>query len=568
MRKSFIFLLTLTLFSSTFAFSVTERKAVKAPSGGKLTIRILETTDIHGTIYPYDYFSGQDDEKGLAKVSTLVRRYRLENPNTLLFDDGDLIQGTPLTFLFNHKYPQEPNPMTAVLNAMGYDAFSVGNHDIEQGKTVYDRCRKESKFPWLGANAVMKDGSTYFDPYWVTEISGVRVGVLGMCTPGIPLWLNEELYPGIEFKDMVETANKWVPILREKEKVDVLIGLFHSGTNWEYDAETAKNQGIPLPNAAGIVAEKVPGFDLILTGHAHQVIPSKRNPEYKFGGVPVIQAGSRGLFLGIADVDLVEKNGRWIIADVRVKNESVKGIPADSVILKLAEEYHNRTLEYSGQVIGKLDVKLSGKYTSVEDTPLLDLINDAQLKASGADVSFASCFNANLQIEPGNLTVRDVYSIYRYENFLNKITMSGKQIDSYLENSVEHFRSYPFKNAENFSDKNISLHNIDAAQGINYIVDISRPAGDRITIKSFTSGRPFYADSLYTAALNSYRAEGGGGLLQEAGAGGAISSWKSDKDMREIIIDYLNSGNDIKCDHNWKLLPLEAVEQMKNALNE
>jgi len=567
MRKIY-FLLTISflLFQAAFAFKIQQRKPSKAPKNGTITITLLETTDVHGNIYPYDYFRGEADNRGLAKAAALVKQYRRQNPLTLYLDDGDLIQGSPLTFLFNHKHPEYPNPMIIVLNAMGCDAFCVGNHDIEQGKKVYDKCRRESKFPWLAANSEITGGKTYFDPYVIKEIGGVRVGILGICTPGIPLWLNEDLYPGIEFTDMVETAKKWVPVLRQQEKVDVLVGLFHSGTNTEYDAEIARKQGLPLPNASRLVAEQVPGFDIIFTGHAHQVIPSERNQQYIFNGVPVIQAGRWGSNLGVADIDLKEENGRWKVSDIRVTMEYTGNIQPDSAILSLTDKYHTMTLEYIERSIGNTQIRLTGKTALFEDTPLLDLVNMVQLWASKADVSFASCFNTRFDLAPGDFTVRDVYSIYRYENFLNKIALTGRQIDAYLEYSAGYYAQYPFQSGDLTGDR-ISHYNVDAAAGIEYTIDLTKPKGERVEIMGFSDGRPFYPDTVYSAALNSYRAAGGGGYMVEAGAENAPILWKSSQDIRELIIDYFteNQCAEITCDKNWKITPSAAEAELKQA---
>ena len=565
MKKNILIILTLLLPALVWGFTIVDREATHPKENAKVTVTILETTDIHGNIFPYDYFQGESDDRGLAMVSTLVRQYRAENPYTLLLDAGDLIQGTPLTFLFNHKHPEYPNPMIAVLNYMGYDAFAVGNHDIEQGTEVYDKCRDESNFPWLAANAVLEDGSTYFDPYWVTEIDGVRIGVLGMCTPGIPLWLNPELYPGIHFEDMVETAEKWIPALREREKVDVLVGLFHSGTNADYDAEVARKNNVPLPNASQLVAEEVPGFDVILTGHAHQVIPSQYHPDYIFNDVYIAQAGCWGYYLGKVDIDLCENEGHWQVEDIRVNIERVKGTPPDSTILEMITPYHEMTLNYTEEVIGYIGTPLSGASAIYEDTPLLDLVNNAQMWASGARVSFAANFNPRLEIQAGPLRVRDIYLIYRYENFLNLVEMSGSQIDAYLEYSANYFKQYPFVN-EKMTEANIKYYNVDVAQGIDYVIDLNRRAGDRVEILGFSDGAAFHPDSVYAVALNSYRGAGGRGYMAAVDMKQNAITWKSAVDMRELIIEYLKNFQQysISADNNWRIIPAEAVEQLKN----
>lgn len=569
MSRIFFYLLTVIITcGQVFSFEIEKRSVNKAPQGGEVKISVLETTDVHGNIFPYDYFRGRDDERGLLKIAALVKEKRAENPNTILLDCGDLIQGSPLTFLYNQKNTDVPNPMILALNEMRYDAFAVGNHDIEQGKPVFDRCREESEFPWLAANCVREDGKTYFDPYVVLEVGGVRIGILGMCTPGVPLWVNEDLYPGMEFRDMVDTAEKWVPILLKEEKVDLLIGLFHAGINVEYDREVAARQGVPPPNAAGLVAEACPQFDVILTGHAHQLIPSNRHPEDEINGVKILQAGRWAFNLGIVDVVIKEADGRWVVSSIDVRNENVEGTPPDGELQAKLLPYHEKTLTYTEQVVGELEVPLSGRTALVDDTPLLDLVNRVQQWASGADISFASCFNTYLSIPAGGITVRDIYGIYRYENFLSKVEMTGRQIDSYLEYSANYFARYPFDSGQLYDD-NIRHYNVEAASGIEYVIDISQPKDQRVEIFKMSDGRAFHVDSTYSVAMNSYRAAGGGGFLSAAGADEAQSVWMSAVDMRELIIAYFaeSKKTSVGCDNNWKIIPDDAEKILLESVN-
>ena len=240
------------IFLILFTFSITFAQESD-------TLYILQTTDVHGNIYPYDYFKDEPADYGLAKVYTKVAEFRQHHKNVLLVDGGDLIQGTPLVYYFNKIETTVPHPMILTLDYMHYDAMTVGNHDIEQGLFTYMRAQSESHFPWLSANSVLPDGSTYFDPYVIYDFDGIKVGIIGLTTPGIPMWLDPALYPGITWADMVKTAGEYADELRPE--VDVLIGLFHAGFNADYSAATTDALGIPNENASKLVAEQVPGFN-------------------------------------------------------------------------------------------------------------------------------------------------------------------------------------------------------------------------------------------------------------------------------------------------------------------
>src|SRR5580765_4025797 len=182
-------------------------------------ITILGTTDLHGNIDPIDYYTNKPDNRGLAKISTLIKRIRKEQPNVLLIDSGDTIQGTPLESFHGRKNNQPPDPMMLVMNSLNYDAMAVGNHEYNFGLKVLEKARSEAQFPWLSANTYDKGTShTHYQPYLIKEIAGVRIGILGLTTPGIPNWDNAQNYEGLEFREPVSEAQKWVAVLREKEK--------------------------------------------------------------------------------------------------------------------------------------------------------------------------------------------------------------------------------------------------------------------------------------------------------------------------------------------------------------
>ncbi|MGH9901033.1 MAG: bifunctional metallophosphatase/5'-nucleotidase, partial [Pyrinomonadaceae bacterium] len=376
-------------------------------------ITILSTTDLHGNIYPVDYYTNKPDARGLARVATLVRGVRRENPNVVLVDSGDTIQGTPLAYYHNKKNNAPPDPMMLAMNAVGFDALAVGNHEYNFGLKVFEKARGEARFPWLSANTYRKGtGETYLKPYIVKELSGVRVGILGLTTPGIPSWENRENYAGLEFREPVGEAKRWVAELRRKERADLVVVAMHMGL--ERDLRTGEvNPGqVPHENAAVSIAEEVPGIDVILLGHTHREVPA-----LYVNGVLLTQANRWGSHLARADV-YMEKDaagGRWRVAAKQARTIPVDSVKDDPEIVKLAEPYDRETQEWLGRTVGESAAELSAAEARFRDTAILDLIHRVQLEAGKADVSMAASFNPRARIPRGAVTVRDIASVYEYE---------------------------------------------------------------------------------------------------------------------------------------------------------
>jgi 2',3'-cyclic-nucleotide 2'-phosphodiesterase/3'-nucleotidase len=518
------------------------------------TLFVLQTTDVHGNVYPYDYFNDKPADYGLAKIYTQVADYRLKHKNVLLLDSGDLLQGTPLIYYFNKIETDVPNPMILALNYMKYEAFSVGNHDIEQGLFVYDRARTQSDFPWLSANSLLPDGSTYFKPYTIIEKNGIKIGIIGLTTPAIPLWLNPDLYPGITWEDMITTARKYRDLLRPQ--VDILIGLFHAGTNAEYDREQTSARGLPNGNASRLVAEKVPGFDLILAGHSHKRIPYKKTVTLTAAEKTplIINAGSRAYNLGVARIIIRIDNNSRSIEEKKGWLEPMNNVKASPAIISLTRYYHQKTLDYIHTPIGVLKDTLCGKYSRFKDTPYIQLINQAQLNYSGADISFAASFNDRLDIAPCTLQVKNAYAMYRYENYLYVIQMTGKQIKDFLEYSS---RYYVYKDGKLETNPDFQGYNYDMGDGIGYEIHVKNRPGNRIkNLVLLKDNKPLQKDKIYKVVMNSYRATGGGGHLAAAGIKSAVILSKSNMEMRNILIDYIKKIKviDIKTDNNWKIV--------------
>src|SRR2546421_2331497 len=245
-----------------------------ADNGQHAGLTIISTTDLHGNIAPLDYYTNKPDARGLAKAATIIAQMRKENPNSLLLDSGDTIQGTPLVYYHNKINNAPIDPMMLAMNTLRYDAVTVGNHEYNFGLAVLNKARREAQFPWLSANTYRAGtNETAYQPYLVKEIAGVRVGILGLTTPGIPNWENRENYAGLEFREPVNEAKKWVAVLRDKEKVDLVVVAMHMGLEADLRTGEVTPGQVPHENEGIAIAEQVKGVDVILLGHTHRDVP-------------------------------------------------------------------------------------------------------------------------------------------------------------------------------------------------------------------------------------------------------------------------------------------------------
>lgn len=540
----------------------------------------VETSDVHGAIFDYDFINDRKLKGSLSKVQSYLNDLGEEN-NVILMDNGDILQGQPIVYYSNFEKNNEIHICSKVMNYMKYDVATIGNHDIEAGHAVYDKINTEINFPWLAANAVRKsNGEPYFEPYTIINRDGIKIAILGLITPGIPDWLPEELWEGIEFEDMVESAKKWVPIIHEKENPDLLIGLFHSGYDYTYGNkayDTYKNE-----NASVIVAEQVPGFDIVFVGHDHYTWNEKVK---NIDGKEVIILGPRSSAsqVATANVELIlNSNGVYdkkIMTDV-IDMDSYE--PDSLFNLEFADEF-NDVKEYVSRKVGEFESPIYANEALFGPSKFIDLIHEIQFDISKADISFAASLSFNDVIEKGPVYVRDMFKLYRFENFLYTVKMTGEEIDKYLEYSYanwfstmscdndhllifrtdengdlvynEKYKSYQLKN---------NYYNFDVASGIKYKVDITKPVGNKVTIEQMSNGNSFYPDSAYLVAVNSYRGNGGGGHFVN-GAGISkeelikrrISS--TDKDLRYYMIKWIEDKQVVNPEfkNEWCVIPRE-----------
>ncbi|PID92998.1 MAG: bifunctional metallophosphatase/5'-nucleotidase [Bacteroidetes bacterium] len=554
-----------------------------------LKIRIIETSDIHGALFPVDFLNKEQPIPSLAHISAFVNRQRRDQSRQLiLLDNGDMLQGDPSVYYSNFIDTTHRHISADIYNYMKYDAVCIGNHDIEPGHAVYDKMVSEMTMPMLGANVLRQsDLRPYFQPYEIFMREGVKIAVLGLTTPAIPQWLPETIWEGMLFEDMIESAKKWIKILEEEEHPDLIIGLFHAGVDYTYngqDEHTYKNE-----NASQLVAEQVPGFDIILVGHDHagwnKTVLNKENQE-----VLILGPTSRAYDIAIADVeffynaqkDRYEKE----ISGMIVSMEEEK---PDTTYMEKFAPFQQKVSQFVAMPVGSFATSIDSRPSLFEPSPFTDIIHLLQFELTGAAISFTSPLNLNTRIAQGEVQMRDLFKLYRFENLLYTMKLSGEEIKKYLEfsygnwfdtmydregnlmryqrDSLGHIRINPKNRRPMMFGQ---YFNYSSAAGIRYTVDISKPIGERITIRCLSNEEPFDPNKYYTVAINSYRGNGGGGHLLRGSEipekelpSRVIQS--TEKDLRFYLAQYIKAHSPVKIPPvaQWSVIPEELVKEGK-----
>ncbi len=546
--------------------------------GQDIRLWVAASSDVHGAIFPYDLGTGRSLPYSLAHLSTFLKQLRSKaGENLVLLDNGDLIQGDPASYHANFVAAEDTHLFVRAMNYLGYDAATVGNHDIEAGHAVYDRFRDQLGIPWMAANAVHtgKD-QPWFRPYHIVERQGIRIAILGLVTPSIPEWLPPVLWEGMEFKDMASEASRWMDTIQLRESPDLVIGLFHSGadTSW-------MKQGFQAPgheNAAAWVAHSVKGFDVIFCGHDHQGWNMKvAGP----GGDSVLILGttSRARDVALAEIVLTKDVQGSLTKQIRGNLVLLSDYPPDADFLSRFSTDIHSIREFVADTLGWLDTTLIAAEAVFGPCPFTDLIHRAQMDLSGADISFTAPLSTRSRLLPGPMTTGMLFDLYRYENYLYVMELQGKEIDGFLEHAVKGWFSMmripedALLDYEREPDGRIRVrygqpqtkgifYHFSSAAGLRYTLDLCGPPGDRVQILGMSNGQDFHADSVYRVAVNSYRGSGGGGHLT-MGAGIARDSlasrviWTSDHDLRYHLMDWFRQHSPVqhKKVTEWGLVP-------------
>ena len=544
-----------------------------------VTLKVIETSDVHGHFFPWDFMENRPLKGTLTRANSYINREREKfGDNLLLIDNGDILQGQPCVYWTNYVMPEDENLAAGVINYMKYDAETVGNHDIEPGHKVYDKWIREVRCPLLGANIVKeecKNGEadpqsiyTGLQPYSVHVKDGVKICVIGMLTPAIPNWLNKSIWKGIEFEEMVSCARKWVKYIQENEKPDLIFGLFHSG----------KDGGIVTPdyeeNATAAVAREVPGFDVIFFGHDHQVhnewITDKEGKQ-----VLIIDPSCWVKNVAEANIVLTIQDGKVVNKDIKGVIVNVEDEIIDEQMLAHFQKDIDAVKAYVGQKIGCFKSPIYTRDSFFGNSAFTDLIHNLQLQITNADISLTAPLAFNSTIKAGDVTMADMFKLYRFENLLFTLRMTGEEVRKHLEYSYDMWTNTMTSpddhalrlNADSKDDQQRTgfqsyTFNFDAACGIDYEVDLTKPDGQKVKILRMSNGEPFDEKKWYKVAMNSYRANGGGELLTQ-GAGIPKDSlearvlFNTDRDQRHFLTEEIRKMGtlDPKPNNNWKFVP-------------
>ena len=527
-----------------------------------VTVTVLATTDTHSHLLPYDYFTKKKAARGLAAASTLVEQVRRETPNVLLVDCGDTIQGSPLETVHQVAVrdgrTREPDPMMRAMNAMGYDAMVVGNHEFNFGLRNLAAAREAARFPWLSANTETGETLPPFSPYLVKTVGGVKVAVVGVTTAAIPQWEKPEQIRGLKWLDPVEGVRRALLAL-EPEKPDVVLVAVHGGL--DRDPETGERRAGEMPgeNSAFQIAEQFPELAAVVYGHTH-----RRDEGRRVGRVLLVQP--RNWAQDVARIDLTlnrSEGGPWRLAGARSRLLAVQAdTPADPRVVEIARPYHEAAERYLDQPVAQSAVELDGARGRFEDTALVDAIQEVQLAYARADVSFASLFRPQARVARGPVTVRELAALYVYDNELYAVEGTGRMVREALENAARYFRTCPDPTCATgpLVDRAIAGYNYDMAQGVDYELALTQPVGHRLKSLRYR-GAPLRDEQPLRIAINNYRAAGSAGytMFREAKV-----VWRSGREIRDLMADYFAERKRLpeKADGNWRLLPPRAVETL------
>jgi 2',3'-cyclic-nucleotide 2'-phosphodiesterase/3'-nucleotidase len=563
-----------TIIAATLTLSVQAQQTSKT-----VTLKVIETSDVHGHFFPWDFMENHPIEGTLTRANTYINKERQKyGKNLLLIDNGDILQGQPCIYWSNYVMPENENLAAQVVNYMKYDAETVGNHDIEPGHKVYDKWIREVRCPILGANIVKEEYKnseanpshiyTGIQPYSTHYIDGVKICIIGMLTPAIPNWLNKSIWKGLEFEEMASCAKKWIKYIEDVERPDLIFGLFHSGLNG--GIKTADYE----EDATEAVAKEVPGFDVIFFGHDHQVhndfVVNKEGQR-----VLCIDPSCYVKNVAEAEISLTYEKGKLTKKEINGNIINVTNEAIDQQMLDHFQPQIDEVMSYVNRKIGRFERPIYSREGFFGNSAFTDLIHNLQLQISKADISFNAPLAFDNVIKAGDVTQADMFKLYRFENLMFVLRMTGEEIRKHLEFSYDMWTNTmtsPDDHALRLNDNakedqqrtgfQYYTFNFDSAAGIDYEVDLTKPDGQKVRIIQMSNGEPFDEHKWYKVVMNSYRANGGGELLTR-GAGIPQDSlenrviWHTDMDQRHYLTEEIQRQGTInpQPNKNWRFVP-------------
>nr|WP_154307218.1 bifunctional 2',3'-cyclic-nucleotide 2'-phosphodiesterase/3'-nucleotidase [Metabacillus lacus] len=563
-------------------------------SSNTLKIKILETTDIHMSLNDYNYFSDEASKVGLVRVATLVKEQRALNGNTLLFDNGDIIQGNPLGDYVAVENPitkDETHPAITLMNEMKFDAAALGNHEFNYGLDYLDLVYSKANFPYLSANVEKagSPGTPKYKPYEILDRTfkdengnnvNLKVGVIGVVAPQIMQWDKAHLEGKVDTFSAVTAAERYVPQMKN-EGADIIVVLSHGGLDPK-ELQSEENQVYEL--------SKVKGIDAILFGHTHNTFPSANfkdvpNVDVTKGtinGVAGVQAGVDGSHLGLIDMTLEKTdNGKWTVKNSQSSALPVSDVKADAELSAKIKNYHDAAVAYVNQPVGKTSSRIHSYFARVQDDPSIQIVTNAQKeyvereiqKTNYKDLPVLSAgapFKAGRNgaddytfFEAGNIAIKNVADLYKYSNTVAAAKLTGAQVKEWLEWSAVQFNQIdPAKTEEQaLINPDFPAFNFDVIDGVTYEIDVTQPArynvagteivnpaANRIKNLQF-DGKPINLQQEFIVATNNYRANS---KIANPDGNNIIASYPDEN--RQVVINYIIEKKNIDpaADNNWR----------------
>ncbi|MDR2696845.1 MAG: bifunctional metallophosphatase/5'-nucleotidase, partial [Holophagales bacterium] len=450
--------------------SISFLSPLNAQAGREQKLRILATANTHAAILPIDPYSLAPINRGWAKLTNAIKAEKRKNAATILIDCGDTLQGTPLAYVQNKIRQDSHNSVIGIMNNLGYLAMVPGSHDFDFGLTALKTAEKQARFPLIAANVVDSTGKPIFEPFAKTTVEGITVALLGLFVPTAPNFLNIQNASPLVFKDIVETASEWVPKLRDREKADLVIAVIHTGSEGSRMVPNDENTAI-------LLAEKVAGIDAIIASQSHQELSTRHK------GIPIVQPSPYGQSIASVTFTL-QRQGKQYVAqsDVPAIIPLNPASPLDPQTLQATESLRLETESYMNTFATQLNTNLDGRWSTVEPTPLVQLLHDIQRKATGAQLSATPSPGAHIFIPKGPTSVRQFYALAPHENRVARIRITGAQLRTYLEHAANYFN---YSHLPELINRAVSMADYDMISGCAYSLDISRPQGKRVVNLKF-----------------------------------------------------------------------------------
>lgn len=542
-------LLVAAALSAYQPLSKAELSGSACRSGATVSLRIAATTDVHGHMRGWDYYSGHADPvRGLSRAATIVDSLRADNPGrVVLVDAGDMLQDSPLTYIAARGSGHARNPIIAAMNAMNYDAAAIGNHEFNFGVSYLDSAVAQARFAMLAANVSRAGRAHAYRSSRIVRRAEVAVGIIGATTPGSNLWDASNLARAkLRVGDIVPAVRASVAEARAGG-ADVIVVVLHSGLNEPSSYDTVSTN-VASENVAARVAAEVPGIDVVVYGHSH-----RENPGQMIGHTLVVQPKNWATSLAIVTLPVVcGADQRWVASPATSVLVQSANHAEQSAVVRAVQQAHLATLAYVRSQIGTTPDAWRSDSARMVPTGLVGFILDVERRAAQSDIASTAAFDLRAHLGPGPITVAQLARLYPYDNTLRAIRISGAQLRSYLEYSNRYYLTDP--NRVLVPDTSVAGYNFDVVSGVNYSVDVSKPVGQRIVALTF-HGKDVAPTDSFTMALNNYRQAGGGGYTMLAGA---PVVYDKQQDVRQLLIDEVKRLHSIReADYrmnNWSFM--------------